>query len=126
MAEGEFSSSEDNEQASRGTFTLPSGSSQDTITSPPASSPPPPKRQRASPPSRASPPPFSWMQTPDSVTVLFQLPPTLLKTDFRVHFSHQGLSLSLAQDVLNATNSDPLLHDAAQPLANDTYTSRSL
>lgn len=66
------------------------------------------------------------MQTPDSVTVLFRLPPTLLKTDFRVHFSHQGLSLSLAQDVLNATNSDTLLHDAAQSLANDTYTSRSL
>lgn len=47
-------------------------------------------------------PPFLWMQTPDSLTVVFQLPPRLTKNDFRVHFSPQGLSLSLANSALDA------------------------
>lgn len=106
---------------------------------------PPSKRQRASsprPPPPARPPPFSWLQTPDSVTVIFQLPPTLLKTDFRIHFSQQGLSLSLASDALDrhqsakiieldddatldAASSDPL-QDTAVTIANGTFSSRSL
>lgn len=54
--------------------------------------PPPNKRRRRA---DSRPQPYSWLQTPDSVTVIFQLPATLDKTDFRVHFSPQGLSLSL-------------------------------
>lgn len=41
-------------------------------------------------------PPFSWAQTDDSVTLVFQLPPSIRSNHIRVHFSPQGMSIHLA------------------------------
>lgn len=43
------------------------------------------------------PQPFSWLQTDDSLTLVFQLPPSITSKDIRVHFSPQGLSIHLAE-----------------------------
>lgn len=96
----------------------------------------------AHPSSRPS--PFTWLQTPDSVTVIFQLPSTLSKRDIRVHFSPYGLSLTLASTALDqvaglkiqeitedgpeneaVTSSDPLAA-TAQLILSGRYRSRSL
>ena len=41
-------------------------------------------------------PPYSWTQTDDTVTVTLSLPASLDKRDIRAHFSHRGLSVSIA------------------------------
>ncbi|PWN19437.1 hypothetical protein BCV69DRAFT_38965 [Microstroma glucosiphilum] len=73
-----------------------SGTSRATLATPSAPSAAPQA------PNGTTSPPFLWLQTPDSLTVVFQLPHRLTKNDFRVHFSPHGLSLSLAHSALDA------------------------
>lgn len=113
------------------------GSNETTLSVSPSREPPP-KRHRTSSsaaPREAQQYPFSWWQTSDSLTVIFQLPATLQSTDFRVHFSPGGLSVSLVSDALdriggkiieldNDTTPDALL-ETATTLSQGHFTSRA-
>ncbi|CAO1634013.1 unnamed protein product [Sympodiomycopsis kandeliae] len=90
---------------------------------------------------------FSWLQSSDSVTVIFQLPGELAKSDFRIHFSPQGVSLSLTSDAAckfgppkiaevregedspshgQIASTYSALTDTARALAQDQFASRKL
>ncbi|KAJ7134604.1 hypothetical protein C8R44DRAFT_870222 [Mycena epipterygia] len=69
------------------------------------------------------PPPYSWTQTSDSVTVAFPLPSTTSKTDIKVTFSPQSLTLHV-QD--NIAPDIPLPHYSAKRLWDGISTSSSM
>ncbi|KAJ7109713.1 hypothetical protein C8R43DRAFT_1161200 [Mycena crocata] len=50
-------------------------------------------------PDSLKPPPYSWTQTSDSVTVVFPLPSTTPKTDIKVAFSQQSLTLHVQGNI---------------------------
>ena len=93
------------------------------------------------------PPHYSWAQTSDTLTIAFSLPPSLVKSDIRVHFSLKGISLSLKDPLVNedrpriveigdeptegslqqpsrASEDDPL-ENAAQMIRSGRYVSRA-
>ncbi|KAJ8509515.1 hypothetical protein ONZ45_g8327 [Pleurotus djamor] len=59
------------------------------------------------------PPPYSWTQSPDSVTVAFPLPSSTNKSDIRVNFSPRTVTLHVTT---NESTPLPLPHYSAQNL----------
>ncbi|CAO1633855.1 unnamed protein product [Parajaminaea phylloscopi] len=66
-----------------------------SVLTPPTTAPP--AAHRASSTGRRPIPPYSWLQTDDSLTLVFQLPASVQAKDIRIHFSPQGMSIHLAE-----------------------------
>ncbi|KAJ6512255.1 hypothetical protein C8R47DRAFT_691375 [Mycena vitilis] len=77
----------------------------------------------ATPESLKPPPPYSWTQTSDSVTVVVPLPSTTLKTDIKVMFSQQSLTLHIQSNIASEV---PLPHYSAKRLWGGISTSSSM
>ncbi|KAF7365235.1 CS domain-containing protein [Mycena venus] len=69
------------------------------------------------------PPPYSWTQTSDSVTVVFPLPSTTPKTNIKVTFSQQSLTLHVQN---NIAPDIPLPHYSTKRLWGGISTSSSM
>ncbi|KAJ7212132.1 hypothetical protein GGX14DRAFT_447561 [Mycena pura] len=79
----------------------------------------------AAPSEPPKPPPYSWTQTSDSLTVAFPLPSTTSKTNIKVIFSPQALSLhiqgNIAPDIPLPHYSSERLWDGISP-SDSTWT----
>jgi len=69
--------------------------------------------------------PYSWAQTDDTVTLAFSLPSTTDKRDIRAHFSHKGMSLSLALPEARVSE-DLDVHPTEAAIRSGRYQSRTL